>query len=77
MSKDELARFRKTLWKDFDRSLMRKIGNAIDGRVVSKVANEEEFDFGYEEWAAAPKLNPMYEWAFVAVITFFANFEFI
>ena len=62
---------------DFDGSLKRKIGDTNDGREITRIANEEGFDFTYEEWDAAPKLNPKYVWAFIVVITILTNWGFI
>ena len=77
MSKDELARYRKALITDFDGTLKRKIGDTNDGREITRIANEEGFDFTYEEWEAAPKLHPKFVWAFVVAIIVFTNWGLI
>ena len=77
MSKEELARFRKALMTDFNGSIRRQIGDTNDGREVTKTANEMGYNFTYEDWKAAPKLDPKYIWAFIAVIVVFTNWGLI
>tara|TARA_B100001059_G_C17563611_1_gene441396 strand:- start:174 stop:473 length:300 start_codon:yes stop_codon:yes gene_type:complete len=77
MSKEELARFRKALMTDFNGSIRRKIGDTSDGEEVTNTANKMGYKFTYEEWKAAPKLDPKYIWAFVAVIVVSTNWGLI
>lgn len=75
MSQEELARFRKALVADS--SLRRKIEFAKSGDEVTKIANEAGFDFTYEEWKAAPKLDPKIVWIFTITMIVALNWNLI